>query len=104
MEESKYYIGTDLKFKITITAEGFSQDSDDYKVELYCGNTQITINKEDIVKDPDTDDFYMMVETSKLRPGMLRMVVTAFVPDDLFPSGVRKEVTVQNIAYIKSVK
>ena len=104
MEESKYFIGTDLKFKITITADGFDQSSDDYKIELYCGNTQITINKSDIYTDPDTGDFYLLVETSKLRPGLLKMVVTAYVNDDAFPSGVRKEVTVQNIAYIKGIK
>ena len=104
MEESKYFIGTDLKFKITITAEGFDQGSDNYKIDLYCGNTQISIPKEDIYQDPDTDDYYLLVETSKLRPGLLKMVVTAYVPDDAFPSGIRKEVTVQNIAYIKGIK
>lgn len=98
----KYYIGTDLKFKVTVTAGGFDQEHDEYKIDLYCGGTlAMTITQDDIVENGG--DYYMLVPTSSLSPGPLRMVLTAYVPDTDFASGIRKEVVVQNLAVIKSV-
>lgn len=104
--EEKYYIGTDLKFQITVTADGFDQATDEYKVDLYCGDaysgcSHITIPSSDIVEDDG--DYFMLVETSRLKPGKLTMVLTAYVEDNDFPAGVRKEVVVQDLAVIKSV-
>lgn len=99
--EERYYIGTDLKFKFTITAQGFNQATDEYKIDPYCGNAHIVVTQDDIIEDGG--EFFLLVDTSKLKPGPLKMVLTAFVPDDDFPSGVRKEVAVQNLAYIKTV-
>lgn len=104
--EENYYIGTDLKFQITVTADGFDQATDEYVVDLYCGDaysgcSHISIASSDIVED--SGDFFLLVETSKLKPGKLTMVLTAYVPDEDFPTGVRKEVVVQDLAVIKNV-
>ena len=106
MEEEKYFIGTDLKFKITISADGFDQSVDRYQIDIYSGEqfggcSHIVVPSEDIVEDDG--EYFLLVETRKLSPGMLRLVVTAFVPDEDFPSGYRREVTAQDVAYIKSV-
>lgn len=114
MEET-YYIGTDLKFAITITAEGFSQANDYWTVELYSGKTKLTATSNGIGNTPGVeivhsdDEFFLLVETSKLRPGTIRMVVTAYVPDEDFPGnefqeGTRREVAVQDIANISSIR
>lgn len=101
MEEEKYYIGTDLKFKLEITASGFDQGTDEYTIDLYSGSKRITVTQDQIIDDGD--GFYLLVPTSQLKPGVLKMVVTAKVPDGDFPSGYRNEVTVQNLAYLKGV-
>ena len=101
MEEEKYYIGTDLKFKIEITASGFNQGTDEYTIDLYSGTRQISVTQDDIVED--NGEYFLLVPTSSLKPGVLKMVVTAKVPDDDFPAGYRNEVTVQNLAYLKAV-
>lgn len=115
MPEESYYIGTDLKFAVSITAEGFSQDTDYWMVDLYCGKTRLTAtsdgngNSEGAEIVENDGDYYLLVETAKLRPGTIRMVVTAYVPDEDFPGetgheGTRREVAVKDIAEISSVR
>lgn len=101
-QEDKYYLGSDLKFKIDITASGFDQDTDEYRIDLYCGNKKLTYTDQDIVTDPETGYHYLLVDTNLLRPGSIKLVVTALVPDEIFTSGVRREVDVKNIGFIKN--
>jgi len=86
-----YYIGTDLKFAITLTCDGFSMDEDDYSILLKCRNRQVTVSKEDIVVD-EQDNHYLCVDSSQFGPGILQMVVTAEVPDMDFDDHSRREI------------
>ncbi len=111
MDEERYYIGTDLKFAITLTATGFDQSEDDYVVDIYSGKSKITLTVANggIKYNETTGDYYLLVPTEQLRPGTLRMVVTAYVPDSDFPGeegheGTRREVVAQDIAYISNVR
>jgi hypothetical protein len=100
-QEDRYYLGSDLKFKIEITAAGFDQATDDYTVDLYCGNKKIAYTRADIVEQ--AGDYYLLVNTSLLKPGIMKLVITAMVPDNTFASGVRREVEVKTIGVIKSI-
>lgn len=103
MQEEQYYIGSDLKFKVDITASGFDQDTDEYRIDLYCGSKKISFTNEDVVVEDG--NHYLLVNTDLLKPGPLMLVVTAIVPDETFPSGARREVeVVKNIGYIKGIK
>ena len=101
--EEKYYIGTDLKFALDISVEGggFDQASGNYDIDIYCGSKHLHFDQSDIVQDGD--DFFLCIPTKELRAGIMKMVVTAYVEDDDFPEGVRREVAVENIATLKSV-
>lgn len=101
MAEDRYYLGSDLKFKIEITASGFDQATDDYTVDLYCGNKKVSYTRADIVEQEG--DYYLLVNTSLLKPGTMKLVITAMVPDDTFTSGVRREVEVKTIGVVKSI-
>lgn len=101
MAEGRYYTGSDLKFQVTITAPGFSQDCDNYDIEFYCGDQHMSFNQDDVISNDGK--FYLAIPTSSMRPGLLRMVITAYVPDTDFESGIRKEVAVQNLGFLKSV-
>lgn len=94
----QYYVGTDLKFKIELTAEGFNQGTDKYYVDVYCEGAWQHIENTDIVAG--ADGYYMTVNTEGFMPGTVSMVVTAFVPDEDCPGGVRKEVGVQTLCQI----
>lgn len=101
MAEDRYYLGSDLKFKIEITASGFDQSTDDYTIDLYCGNKKIAYTQADIVEQDG--EYYLLVNTSLLKPGTMKLVITAMVPDDAFESGVRREIEVINIGTIKGI-
>ena len=102
MENGRFYVGEDLKFQITLVAEGFNQDSDRYDLEFHCGNYVHTYTQDDVVKGAD-GNHYLLIPTSTLAPGMMRMVITAYVPDADFQSGIRKEVEAVNLGPLKPV-
>lgn len=95
-----YYIGTDLKFAITLTCDGFSMDDDNYSIVLKCNGRQVEVNKEDIVED-DQQNHYLLVDSSQFGSGLLRMVVYADVPDDDFPDGTRREVAALDLCELR---
>lgn len=97
--EDRYYIGTELKFAFTITADGFDMDTDDYEITLSCGGKRLPVPKEDIVDGED--GHYLLVDTSQFPSGTLRMVVTAQVPDDDFGDGMRAEVAALDLCIIQ---
>lgn len=102
MAEDKYYIGTDLKFRIAISAPGFNQAEDDYDIKLFTGGaTPLEFDQDDIVQDGD--DFYLCVPTAELSPGPLKLVITAHVPDTDFGDNERSEIAVKNIGYLKNI-
>ena len=98
MENEEYYIGTDLKFKIDITASGFSQADDDYKIKVVCNGKSMIINKEDVVEGDD--GYYILIPSDQFQPGLVKIIVTATVDDDDFVEG-RREVEVKDLCYIK---
>lgn len=100
MEQEKYYIGTDLKFALDITGEGFSMDDDDYEIELSCGNKKVPVSKQEVIDASDEDGYYLLVDSSKFPSGTLHMVVTAYVPDNSFKTKVRREVMSMDLCYL----
>ena len=101
MVDEGYYIGSDLKFQIDITATGFNQQEDDYTIDIYCGDSVLHYDQDDVISHEGK--FYLPVPTANLEPGMLRIVVTAKVPDDDFDGGIRKEIAVRNLKYLKKI-
>lgn len=101
MIDEGYYEGADLKFQIDISATGFDQNSDRYNIDFYCGDRRIPFTQDDVISSGGK--FYLPVPTDGLEPGMIRIVVTAFVPDPDFESGYRKEIAVRNLKYLKKI-
>ena len=99
--KDRYYVGTDLKFLLKIESPGFSQDDDDYEVTLISGGKSVTIPKSDIVDG--ADGHYLLVDSTQLEAGLVKMVVTAKVTDEDFEKGYRREVEVKDLCYIKKV-
>lgn len=86
-----HYIGSDLKFAIDIKAEGFDMASDEFKLELRCGSVSHEVSEEELAHDSE-GQCYLLVDTTEFPTGILKMIVTAYVPDEDFPNGVRREV------------
>lgn len=100
MDNGRYYIGTDLKFKITLTADGFDQSRDDYDIDFYCGTQVKHYNQSHMITGSD-GFHYLCIKTDDLAPGMMKMVITAHIPDRDFSEGVRKEIESITLGPIK---
>lgn len=97
--------GTEIKFAINLTAEGFSMDSQDFDIEVASPRNSVIGYKGSII--PDNEDvlifkdtssassgesgWFCIVDTSKLEPGELRVIATAHVLDAKASGGVRNE-------------
>lgn len=99
--KDRYYVGTDLKFLLKIEAPGFNMADDEYEVRLESEGRTLTIQKSDMVEGED--GFFLLVDTTELGDGLVKMIVTAKVIDDDFPKGYRREVVVQDLCYIRKV-
>lgn len=100
------WVGTGLKFAITITAEGFSQENDDWKVVFQCGRNTLELTKADMSISEDNQGnltFIANVDTSLLGAGVLSVITYAYVPDEDWDSGYRVEVDKQDILNIKAL-
>lgn len=87
------YLGTDLKYRLAIEAEGFSMVSDYFNVVITNGVNSIKITKDDCATDGQ-GNYYIMFNSSDLGPGVVKAIITAYVPDNDFPDSFREEVFV----------
>lgn len=87
----KYYVGTELKFALTITSEGFDMDTDSWVAKVQCGKKIVTCSREDgaVVDD---NQWYILVDSAVLGVGSYYLIVEIDVPDDDFDDGYRHEV------------
>ena len=98
--EDFVWLGTKLKYLIKITAVGFSMLTDDFNIILTRGSKSVTFEKSDLVTDGD--DYYIIFDTAQFGAGELYYKITAYVPDDDFPDGLRPEVFKKRLTTIKS--
>lgn len=91
---SEYYKGTDLKVQISISAEGFDQEDNNYDIDVYCGEEVKHYNQDNVVSDGE-GHYLLPLPTEELSAGKITLVITAYVPDADFADygGIRKEVS-----------
>ena len=92
MNEGRYYVGEKLKFRITLTAEGFDQDRDRYDIDFYCGDNKVENYTQEDIKNGIDGNHYLLIDTEGMKPGVMRMVITAYIPDNDFDDNERKEI------------
>ncbi len=106
MEFDGAYVGTKLKYKVEITAEGFSMDRDEFEVEIRRGKQSVVIKKQDmLIHEPESGDmeYYIVVDTEALGSGKYEVITRAYVPDDDFEEGVRPEIDKQTLIVVAGV-
>lgn len=99
---SEFFIGTDLKFRFEIEAEGFDIKSDKYSLVLRQGCSTMKVAAENIIDDGD-GNYYLLVDTRSLKDGLLELIVTVDIPDEDFKSGVRQEIAKVRLCIIKKL-
>lgn len=92
MATDRAFLGTELKYKVDITASGFSMVDNDFSIELTGrGGVNRTYTKGDLVQD-GLGDYFLCFDSDFFGPGLITAVISAYVPDPAFPDGLRTEV------------
>ena len=94
------YKGTDLKFQIDISTEGFDMDSDDFKVVIknLIKYEKVITKGEMLVTE--NGKYLFTLNTTELGTGEYVISTFAYVPDSDFDSGIRTEVTKQTLCVV----
>lgn len=92
MEKIKIKHGADKKIQVLIDdlPDGKTIKDVDFDVTFIAGGLSVSFAKSDL-KNPSEDIYIAPVETSKLAPGDLWMLVDIRVEDKDFPDGIRNE-------------
>ena len=96
------FIGTELKFLITIEAGGFSMVDDDFTVTIKRGSKQRVFAKKDLARDNE-DNFYVCFDSAEFGSGVIQAIITAYIPDLGFPDGFRTEVFAMDLVNVNRV-
>lgn len=103
MANDSVYIGTELKFQVTLQSGGFNMMDDDFEIVVSCGKREVEYKKTDLIID-ENDKWYIAIDTSPFKKGDLYATAYAYVPDEDFPDGLRTEVDRQKLATLKEIK
>lgn len=97
MKES-LFIPTQAKYRIEIESPGFDMATDNFKLTLKRGTVSHEflksdlIDKVEIVDGEEKHQFYLCFDTEDFGAGDIIVIVEAYVPDEDFTGGIRKEV------------
>lgn len=99
MASNKVFVGSELKLNLHIDPIGDKHMQDyDFKVEIYCQPSKVvTLVKDELgtKRTESKDDYLLMVDTTQLGPGKVKLKVTAEVPDlDFVEDNTRTEVVI----------
>ena len=111
------WVGTKLKYKVEITAEGFSMVDDDFTVEVRRGSKSVVYEKSDLlIHEVETEgsgsgsgttvtetEYYLPIDTEELGAGKYEVITRAKVPDDDFEGGFRMEIDKQTLTVVASL-
>lgn len=89
-QTNRTFLGTEVKFLVTIEADGFDMERDDFNITLKRGGSSLFFEKADLVHDENS--FYLCFDTKDLGSGVVTATITAYVPDNDFDDGLRTEV------------
>lgn len=91
-------LGTELKLNVHIEpVDGLRMSQYNFDCAFYVfPNKKVIINKVDMVRVDDDNYLAMITAESamKIGKGKIQLEITAYIPDDDFPDGLRTEKTV----------
>ncbi len=97
--DNDIYVGTKLKYAISISSQGFDISSDNFTIDLKRGSIGLHFEKDDLIVD-NNGQYYVCFDTRVFGEGIIEAIITAFVPDDDFEDGFRTEVIRFNLTKV----
>lgn len=96
-------IGTEVKFAVNISAEGFSMEDDDFVISLLKGRNVVKeYSKTDLVLDFD-GTYLLCIDTTEVGVGSFDIAVMAKIPDTHFEDGFRTEIERVELMTVKKL-
>lgn len=95
------WLGGALKYAVNMSCPGFDMDDDDWRITVVRRDKSVVFTKENSITDGE--QWFICFDSSKIGPGTVYIIFEAFVPDDDFPDGIRKEVVRHELITIKSL-
>lgn len=91
MDGRAIFKGTQLKLFLNIEAEGFDIVRDDFSVMIKTIRATKVIEKSEM-KISEEERYFFTIDTGELGTGEYIAYVTAYIPDEDFDEGIRREV------------
>lgn len=101
--DNSVFIGEELKYAVTIAADGFDMQTDDFEIIVKCKSKKRVYKKSDLLYD-EHGTFHIAIDTNFFPAGDLYAITYAYVPDDDFPDGRRTEVDQTWLTTLKKTK
>ncbi len=98
------YVGSDLKWAVSMTCEGFDMNEDDWKIIVSRGSRSVEYTNETAIYDDQADQWYICVDTTALGPGKAIITFVAYVPDSDILGGVRTEIAEYDLINIRRLQ
>ena len=86
-------IGTELKINLHIEPlDGWRMKDYDFHAEFFIYANRVEKVDKSAMIESDPDNYVALVDTARLGTGEIRVRLTAYIPDNDFPDGLRTEV------------
>ena len=99
---SSFFVGSTLKFAVTIERDGFNMAWDPWKITVIRGDKSVVCDRDNNTVFDENDQWYFLVDTAILGVGTYKVKIDIDVPDDDYPSGYSHEVYGQNLIKVKA--
>ena len=101
MNEEEYFVGTELKMLANLKCEGFSMETDPWKVTVKRGSKEIVCTRgENTVFNGE--NWFCKIDTGLLGSGIYKVIGEVDVPDPDFENGYRHEVYVKEFGPVSA--
>lgn len=93
MNDNVIGLGSEIKLNLNIEpVSGYTMDYFDFVAEVYCKEKNSIVLTKDKTIRVDSNNYLLPIDTQDLGHGVIKVKVTAFIPDKDFADDVRTEV------------
>lgn len=96
------FLGTEIKFAVEVTCEGFDMETDDFTCLIMKGHNVVKeYPKSALIVEGDS--YILCIDTNDIGTGNFDLAVNAQVPDGHFPDSYRTEIERVSLMTIKKL-
>lgn len=98
--QERGFLKSDYKYAVTIEAEGFNMDTDDWTITVACGPRRQVFDRTNAIYNAGEHQWYIIVNTDQLGVGQSYISFEAKIPDTDEECGYRRERLVYKFIFI----